>query len=82
MSMRNNRGRRRGTRGEDEIGRHDSESGGRGAELVKKLGPADHLRISYEAEQTGYVVYWPLAQLRMACDVVAPSLVQVEAGAA
>ena len=48
--------------------------------LVKKLGPADHLRMCYEAGPTGYVVYWQLAQLGVACDVVAPSLVPVKAG--
>ena len=29
--------------------------------LIKKLGPAEKLRASYEAGPTGYVVYWPLA---------------------
>ena len=26
--------------------------------LVKKLGPAAHLRVCYEAGPTGYVLYW------------------------
>ena len=31
--------------------------------LVKKLGPAEHLRACYEAGPTGYVVYWQLTAL-------------------
>jgi hypothetical protein len=31
--------------------------------LIKKLGPADKLRVCYEAGPTGYVVYWQLAEL-------------------
>lgn len=48
--------------------------------LVKKLGPAEHLRVCYEAGPTGYVVYWQLTALGVACDVVAPTLVPVKAG--
>ncbi len=48
--------------------------------LVKKLGPADKLRVCYEAGPTGYVVYWQLAELGVMCDVVAPTLVPVKAG--
>jgi hypothetical protein len=29
--------------------------------LVKKLGPAEQLKVCYEAGPTGYVLYWQLA---------------------
>jgi transposase len=48
--------------------------------LVKKLGPAERLRVCYEAGPTGYVVYWQLASLGVRCEVVAPTLVPVKAG--
>ena len=48
--------------------------------LVKRLGPPDQLRVCYEAGPTGYVVYWQLAALGVACAVVAPTLVPVKAG--
>ena len=48
--------------------------------LVGKLGPADQLRVCYEAGPTGYVLYWQLIGLGVHCDVVAPSLVPVKAG--
>ncbi len=48
--------------------------------LVKKLGPPALLRVCYEAGPTGYVVYWQLAALEVACQVVAPSLVPVKPG--
>ena len=48
--------------------------------LVKKLGPIKHLRVCYEAGPTGYVVYWQLTALGVACEVVAPTLVPVKAG--
>ena len=48
--------------------------------LIKKLGPAKHLRICYEAGPTGYVVYWQLTKLGVRCEVVAPSLVPVKPG--
>jgi transposase len=48
--------------------------------LIKRLGPADKLRACYEAGPTGYVVYWQLAELGVACEVVAPTLVPVKAG--
>jgi len=48
--------------------------------LVKKLGPVEHLRACYEAGPTGYVVYWQLRQLGVACEVVAPTLVPMKAG--
>lgn len=48
--------------------------------LVKKLGPPEQLRACYEAGPTGYVVYWQLTALHVACDVVAPTLVPVKSG--
>jgi transposase len=48
--------------------------------LVKKLGPAEQLRVCYEAGPTGYVVYWQLTALGVPCEVVAPTLVPVKAG--
>lgn len=48
--------------------------------LVGKLGPVKQLRTCYEAGPTGYVLYWQLAALGVACDVVAPTLVPVKAG--
>ena len=48
--------------------------------LMKKLGPAAHLRVCYEAGPTGYVLYWQLTGLGVTCEVVAPTLVPVKAG--
>lgn len=50
------------------------------AKLVKTLGPAERLRMCYEAGPTGYAVYWQLTQLGVKCDVVAPTLVPVKPG--
>jgi len=48
--------------------------------LVKKLAPAEQLRVCYEAGPTGYVVYWQLTALGVPCEVVAPTLVPVKSG--
>jgi transposase len=48
--------------------------------LVVKLGPAKELRACYEAGPCGYVLYWQLTALGVACEVVAPTLVPVKAG--
>ena len=48
--------------------------------MVKKLGTVDQLRACYEAGPTGYVLYWQLAELGVACEVIAPTLVPVKAG--
>jgi len=48
--------------------------------LVKKLGAPEQLRACYEAGPTGYVLYWQLTALGVACEVVAPSLVPVKPG--
>jgi hypothetical protein len=42
--------------------------------MIKKLGPAEKLRVCHEAGPTGYVVYWQLAELGVQCSVVAPTL--------
>jgi transposase len=47
--------------------------------LVAKLGPVERLKACYEAGPTGYVLYWQLTALKVACEVVAPSLVPVKA---
>jgi transposase len=48
--------------------------------LVKKLGAPEQLRACYEAGPTGYVLYWQLTALGVACEVVAPTLIPVKAG--
>jgi transposase len=48
--------------------------------LIRKLGPAQSLRVCYEAGPCGYVLYWQLTGLGVHCDVVAPTLVPVKAG--
>jgi hypothetical protein len=41
--------------------------------LVGKLGRVEHLRACYEAGPRGYVLYWQLTQLGVACEVIAPT---------
>lgn len=48
--------------------------------LVKKLGPVEQLQACYEAGPTGYVLYWQLAEMGVACEVIAPTLVPMKAG--
>jgi transposase len=48
--------------------------------LIKKLGPVEQLKACYEAGPTGYVLYWQLAELGVACEVIAPTLVPMKAG--
>ena len=48
--------------------------------LIKKLGPAQRLRVCYEAGPTGYTLYWQLAALGAACEVIAPSLIPRKPG--
>jgi transposase len=48
--------------------------------MIQKIGPAEDLRVCYEAGPTGYVLYWQLTALEVACEVVAPTLVPVKAG--
>src|SRR5690242_4699045 len=51
----------------------DSQAGSQ-ARLVQ------YPRACYEAGPTGYVFYWQLTQLGIACEVIAPSLVPAKAG--
>lgn len=48
--------------------------------LVGKLEPAKRLRVCYEAGPTGYALYWQLAALGVACEVIAPSLIPRKPG--
>ena len=48
--------------------------------LMKKLGPAECLRVCYEAGPCGYVLYWQLVGMGIHCDVIAPTLVPVRSG--
>jgi transposase len=48
--------------------------------LVSRLGEPSRLRVCYEAGPTGYELYRLLASMRVACEVVAPSLVPVAPG--
>jgi transposase len=48
--------------------------------MIGKLGPVGKLRCCYEAGPTGYVLYWQLTQLGVACQVIAPSLIPTKAG--
>ena len=48
--------------------------------FIKRLGSPEQLRACYEAGPTGFVVYWQLTQLGVACAVVAPSLVPKKPG--
>jgi transposase len=48
--------------------------------LMKKLQPVETLRCCYEAGPTGYVLYWQLTRMGVACVVVAPTLVPVRPG--
>jgi transposase len=48
--------------------------------MIQKLGPTEQLRACYEAGPTGYVLYWQLTALGVACEVIAPSLIPVKPG--
>src|SRR5213594_4973372 len=48
--------------------------------LVRKLGRAEDLRVCYEAGPCGYVLYWQLTALGVACEVIAPTLVPERSG--
>ena len=48
--------------------------------MIGKLAPVGTLKCCYEAGPTGYVLYWQLAQLGVACEVIAPSLIPTKAG--
>ena len=48
--------------------------------MIGKLAPGETLKCCYEAGPTGYVLYWQLTQLGVACEVIAPSLIPTKAG--
>jgi len=48
--------------------------------IMAKLGPANAVKCCYEAGPTGYVLYWRLTQMGVACEVIAPSLIPQKAG--
>lgn len=48
--------------------------------LIKRLEPVSRLRVCYEAGPTGYMLYWQLTQMKVRCEVIAPSLIPVKAG--
>src|SRR5881296_1706216 len=50
------------------------------ARLIRKLGARDQLRACYEAGPCGYVLYWQLTKLGVACDVIAPTLIPTKVG--
>ena len=50
------------------------------ARLMRKLGPAEALRVCYEAGPCGYVVYEQMRQMGIDCIVVAPSLIPTRPG--
>jgi transposase len=48
--------------------------------MVKKLGPVEQFKACYEAGPTGYVLYWQMAELGVACEGIAPTLAPMKAG--
>jgi transposase len=48
--------------------------------VFQKLGKPDELRACYEAGPTGYVTYWQLSKMGVACEVVAPTLMPTKPG--
>jgi transposase len=48
--------------------------------MIKRLGDKRDLRVCYEAGPCGYVLYWQLTRMGVACEVVAPTLVPMKAG--
>jgi transposase len=48
--------------------------------MIGKLAPVGTLKCCYEAGPTGYVLYWQLIQMGVACEVIAPSLIPKKAG--
>src|SRR6202163_2808661 len=48
--------------------------------MIGKLGSVGTVKCCYEAGPTGYVLYWQLTQLGVACGGIAPPLVPTKAG--
>src|SRR5207248_3036582 len=62
------------------LARSDPQSLGIGSKADRQTGPVGSLKACYEAGPTGYVLYWQLTQLGVACEVIAPTLVPTKAG--
>src|SRR5882762_7678977 len=50
------------------------------AKLIWKLGSREHLRACYEAGPCGYVLYWQLTKVGVACDSRGPDAVPTKPG--
>ena len=48
--------------------------------FIDKLGGAKNLKVCYEAGATRHALYWQLAKLGIACEVIAPSLIPRKPG--
>ena len=48
--------------------------------FVKRLGDPKRLKVCYEAGPTGYILYWQLSGMGIACEVIAPTLIPVKSG--
>lgn len=48
--------------------------------LVKKLNEGGEWAACYEAGPTGYILYWLLSKMGIACEVIAPGLVPTKPG--
>lgn len=48
--------------------------------LMRRLGPAEHLEVAYEAGPCGYAFYRQLEGLGIDCQVIAPSLIPIRPG--
>src|SRR4029453_13685326 len=53
---------------------------GGGLECRGGVGPADQVRVCYEAGPCGYTLYWQLTRAGISCVVIAPTLIPVKAG--
>lgn len=69
-----------GRRGEVRFYGHVPNTADSVRKVMRKLGPASRLRCCYEAGPCGYVLYWQLTELGVACEVVAPTLIPTKAG--
>jgi transposase len=48
--------------------------------IPNRLESVGKMKCCYEAGPTGYVLYWQLTQMGVACEVIAPSLIPTKAG--
>lgn len=49
-------------------------------QLMRRLGPAESLRVCYEAGPCGFVIYRQLRRLGIQCEVIAPTLIPQRPG--